>query len=72
MRSTKGEPCHRCADACPEGIDLHHPETSAPLNECTKCRACADACPMHAIALPFLPKRDVIPVEVVEDELANR
>ncbi|MCB7038630.1 4Fe-4S dicluster domain-containing protein [Eggerthella sinensis] len=51
---------------------MHHPETSAPLNECTKCRACADACPMHAIALPFLPKRDVIPVEVVEDELANR
>lgn len=72
LRSTKGEPCHRCADACPEGIDLHHPETSAPLNECTKCRACADACPMHAITLPFLPKRDVIPVEVVEDELANR
>ena len=44
LRSSKGEPCHRCAEACPEGIDLHDPAASAPLNECTKCRACADAC----------------------------
>ena len=56
LRSSKGEPCHRCAEACPEGIDLHDPAASAPLNECTKCRACADACPMHAITFPFLPK----------------
>lgn len=75
LRSTAGEPCHRCADACPEGIDLHDPAASAPLNECTKCRACVDACPMHAVTLPFLPKRAgsaVDAADAVEEELANR
>ena len=57
LRSSKGEPCHQCADVCPEGIDLHDASGSAPMHECTKCRACADACPMHAISFPFLPKR---------------
>ena len=58
LRSAKGEACHQCAEVCPEGIDLHDPAASAPLNECTKCRACADACPIHAITFPFLPARD--------------
>lgn len=57
LRSSKGEPCHQCAEACPEGIDLHDASASAPLNECTKCRACADACPMHAVTFPFLATR---------------
>lgn len=57
LRSSKGEPCHQCAEACPEGIDLHDASVLAPLNECTKCRACADACPMHAVTFPFLATR---------------
>lgn len=48
--------CGRCAEACPEGIDLHHPEASAPLNECTKCGECGQACPVHAITFPLLPR----------------
>ena len=71
LRSSKGEPCHHCADVCPEGIDLHDASGSAPMHECTKCRACADACPMHAISFPFLPKRvgeDGDGVEAGEDE----
>lgn len=55
---SKGEPCHQCAEVCPEGIDLHEGATSAPMNECTKCRACSDACPMHAITFPFLPAHE--------------
>lgn len=51
-----GEKCHRCADACPEGINLHDKAASAPMSECVKCRACADACPVHAIRFPLLPK----------------
>ena len=71
LRSSKGEPCHQCADVCPEGIDLHDASGSAPMHECTKCRACADACPMHAISFPFLPKRvgeDGVRVDAGEDE----
>lgn len=71
LRSSKGEPCHQCADVCPEGIDLHDASGSAPMHECTKCRACADACSMHAISFPFLPKRvgeDGDGVEAGEDE----
>lgn len=49
--------CGRCAEVCPEGIDLHHPEASAPLNECTKCGECGQACPVHAITFPLLPRR---------------
>lgn len=71
LRSSKGEPCHQCAEVCPEGINLHDPSLSAPLNECTKCRACADACPMHAITFPFLPgsaKGKEVAPEVEEKE----
>ena len=49
--------CRRCAEACPEGIDLHHPAASAPMGECTKCGECGQACPVHAISFPFLPRR---------------
>ncbi len=49
----KGEECHRCAQVCPEGIDLHDKEASAPLFECTKCRECSAGCPAHAINFPF-------------------
>lgn len=51
-----GERCNRCADVCPEGVNLHDKTVSAPMNECVKCRACADACPMHAITFPLLAK----------------
>lgn len=56
LRASRKEGCHRCADACPEGIDLHDRTASAPMNECVKCRACADACPVQAISFPLLPK----------------
>ncbi len=49
-----GEACHRCAEVCEEGIDLHDGTVSAPLSECTKCRVCADRCPAHAISFPLL------------------
>ena len=55
LHTTRGQACHACADACPEGIDLHRPALSAPLNECLKCRECADACPVHAITFPLMP-----------------
>lgn len=54
LHAAHGERCHRCADACPEGIDLHNARISAPVNECVRCRECADACPVHAISFPFL------------------
>lgn len=50
-----GTACDKCAQVCPEGIDLHDAQASTPLNECIKCRSCADACPVHAISFPFLP-----------------
>lgn len=49
-----GQACHRCAQICPEGIDLHGTDTSAPLADCTKCRDCSDECPVHAIDFPVL------------------
>ncbi len=52
--SCSGASCHQCAAVCPEGIDLHHPQASAPLNECVKCGECAQACPAQAIHFPFL------------------
>ena len=48
--------CSRCADVCPEGIDLHRPDASVSLAECTKCGECKDACPAHAISFPFLSR----------------
>lgn len=59
-----GGSCSRCAEACPEGIDLHHPAESVSLAECTKCGECKDVCPAHAISFPFLaPKRVSSPEE---------
>ena len=53
-----GASCSRCADVCPEGIDLHHPEASVSLAECTKCGECRDACPAHAISFPLLARTE--------------
>lgn len=52
-----GSSCSRCAEVCPEGIDLHHPQESAPLSECTKCGECKASCPVGAISFPFLSKK---------------
>ncbi|MCD8199620.1 MAG: 4Fe-4S binding protein [Coriobacteriaceae bacterium] len=49
-----GIDCHRCSEACPEGIDLRRTELSAPMHECLKCRECADACPTKSITFPLL------------------
>lgn len=52
----QGVDCRRCVDACPEQIDLHPGEVSAPLASCTKCRACVDECPADAIQFPLFEK----------------
>ena len=52
-----GGTCSRCAEVCPEGIDLHHPAESVSLAECTKCGECKDVCPAHAISFPFLARK---------------
>jgi len=57
LRTAEGAECDRCAQVCPEGIDLHDGTISAPMNECTRCRACSDACPMSAISFPLIPGR---------------
>ncbi len=49
-----GQACHRCAQICPEGIDLHNTDASTLLADCTKCRDCSDECPVHAIDFPTL------------------
>ena len=55
---TKGVECHSCAHVCPEGIDLHDPESvKANLNECTRCNACVDVCPTGALSIKFLAKK---------------
>ena len=53
--TARGAHCSKCAEACPVGIDLHHPELVDPC-ECIKCGACVDACPVDAITMPLLPK----------------
>ena len=65
-----GASCSRCADVCPEGIDLHHPEASVSLAECTKCGECRDACPAHAISFPLLARTEKagLPVASVAQE----
>lgn len=69
LHATKSESCRKCVDVCPEGINLHDKEVSAPMNECTKCRACADVCPMHAITFPFLPKGQPESEPVAEESM---
>ncbi len=54
LYSKDGIDCHRCSEACPEGIDLRRTELSAPMHECLKCRECADACPTKSITFPLL------------------
>ena len=52
---TKGVACRTCAKVCPEGIDLHDPESvKASLSECTRCNVCVDACPTGALSIKFL------------------
>ena len=53
----RGARCGRCADACPEGIDLHDGAPSTPRHECIKCGECRFACPVQAISFPALPKK---------------
>lgn len=53
----KGGECSQCAEACPEGIDLHQAALSAPLHECTRCHRCSEACPTASISFPFLRER---------------
>ena len=55
LESAKGVSCSACAHVCPEGINLHDPESvKASLNECTSCHACVDVCPTGALSIKFL------------------
>lgn len=56
LEKTHDAHCGKCAEACPEGIDLRAAVQGAPISECTRCRSCVDACPSNAISMPFLPK----------------
>lgn len=58
LESSKGAGCSRCTQACPEGIDVRHPEQGASWSECTRCSECVEACPTQAITLPLLPKKN--------------
>ena len=57
VETSKGGSCERCTAACPEGINLRHPELGNPMSECTRCHACVNACPAHAVKMPLLPAR---------------
>jgi ferredoxin-type protein NapH len=63
LRTSKGMQCGACETACYEGIDLHDADKSPSLSECTKCFDCVDACPVHAISLPFLPRKQAAKVQ---------
>lgn len=57
LHKANGFDCHRCKEACPEGIDLTGDVSPMLFSRCTKCHACAQACPAHAISFPFLSGR---------------
>ena len=55
LKLSRGIACSHCHDACPEGIDLTKPISTAILSRCTKCHACAVACPTGSISFPSIP-----------------
>lgn len=57
LETTKGAHCGRCAEVCPEGIDLRHLAASAPISECTRCRACSEVCPSGAISFSLIARK---------------
>jgi ferredoxin-type protein NapH len=57
LETAKGVTCGRCANACPEGIDLHHLDQGTSISECTRCLECVNACPTGALHIRFLPQR---------------
>lgn len=57
LHKNSGFDCHRCKEACPEGIDLTRKVSPIHFSRCTKCNACAQSCPAHAISFPFMPHR---------------
>lgn len=51
--------CSRCAVACPQDINLRHPEYGEhTLADCARCFECVDACPQQAISMPLVYKKD--------------
>lgn len=40
-----GTPCTVCTAVCTERIDMHDPDGSVQLGDCTRCGECARACP---------------------------
>lgn len=56
LQGSRGIACGKCAEACPEGIDLHAGAPTTRLSECVKCGECKYVCPVQAITFPFFPK----------------
>lgn len=57
IHDAQGVACQRCAQVCPERINLHDKALSAPMSECTRCGECKEACPSHAISFPLLESK---------------
>lgn len=55
VQKALGQPCTRCRDACPEGIDPVHP-TPESMARCTKCGACTQACLASALKMRFVAR----------------
>ena len=66
LHAAHGERCHRCADACPEGIDLHDRAASAPLNECVNVPRVRRRVSRARYHVPFLSKKPLLEPSAAE------
>ncbi|MBQ9002112.1 MAG: 4Fe-4S dicluster domain-containing protein [Eggerthellaceae bacterium] len=60
LRYHDGANCNVCTAACPEHIDMHAPDATTALGECTRCGECAAQCPTASIALKLAASEPVI------------
>ena len=53
-----GTPCTVCTAVCTERIDMHDPDGSVQLGDCTRCGECARACPTASITFAVAPAKE--------------